>query len=239
MENVYIYGLIDPINNELRYIGKSINPNSRYRKHLQDSKKKITYKDKWIFNLINKNVKPELIIIDVVTNDNWVFWEIHYISYYRSIGWRLSNLTTGWDNPPNHKGRKRTDEEIKKISESHKGIKKTDYVRKKMSDAKKGKPILHLNNGKPRTEEHKKNLSLSLKGRISTNKGNKYSKELKQKLSDASTCKKKVNQFTKNGEFIKCWNSIIDAKKCLNIGHISECCLHKYKSAGGYRWEYT
>jgi nicotinamide-nucleotide amidase len=49
--------LIDTINNELKYIGKSINPESRYRKHLQDSKKKISYKDKWIYSLLEKNIK--------------------------------------------------------------------------------------------------------------------------------------------------------------------------------------
>jgi hypothetical protein len=69
--NIYYYGkciyfwIIDPIKNELRYIGKSINPNSRYRKHLQDSKKCISYKDKWIYSLLNNNIKPELFIIDI------------------------------------------------------------------------------------------------------------------------------------------------------------------------------
>lgn len=238
MGNVYIYGLIDPITDDLRYVGKSINPNSRYRKHLQDSKKKISYKDKWIYSLLNKNLKPELLIIDVVHNDDWIFWEIHYISYFKSIGCRLSNLTNGGDNPPNLRGRKRTIEEIKKISEKQKGIKKSDESRKKMSESKKGKPILHLNNGKPRGDEHRKNLSLSLKGRASINKGKKFSEEFKKKLSESSTSKKKVKQLTMGGEFIKEWNSISDAKKELKIGHISECCLHKIKSSGGYKWEY-
>jgi hypothetical protein len=170
--------------------------------------------------------------------DNWIFWEIHYISYFKSIGCRLSNLTKGGDNPPNNKGRKRTQEEILKISNAQKGIKKSDESRKKMSEAKKGKPILHLNNGKPRTEEHKKNLSLSLKGRVSINKGKKFSKEFREKLSQSSTCKKKIKQITINGEFIRTWDSISDAKKELKILHISECCLHKIKSAGGYKWEY-
>jgi hypothetical protein len=238
MENIYIYGLVDPTNNELRYVGKSINPNSRYRKHLQDSKKKISYKDKWIDSLLNKKIKPELLIIDVVSNDNWGFWEIHYISYFKSIGCRLSNLTNGGENPPNHKGRKRTPQEIKKISDSQKGMKRTDESKKKMSDAKKGKPIPHLNNGKPRTEEHKKNLGLSLKGRVSPNKGKKFSNELCLKLSNSSTSKKRVKQLTMDGKLIKEWDSINEAKKKIKNGHISECCLGKVKSAGGYKWEY-
>ena len=86
MGKVYIYGLIDRITNELKYIGKSVNPKSRYRKHLQESNKKNSYKDNWIYSLSLKNQKPELIIIDEVDEDNWMFWEKHYISYFKFIG---------------------------------------------------------------------------------------------------------------------------------------------------------
>ena len=95
MRKVYIYGLVDKSKNELKYIGKSINPQSRYRKHLQDSNKKISYKDKWIYSLLENKNKPELLIIDEVNEDNWVFWEKHYISYYKSIGCKLTNISEG------------------------------------------------------------------------------------------------------------------------------------------------
>lgn len=240
MEEVYIYGLIDPSKNELRYIGKSINPESRFRKHLQDSKKKISYKDKWIFSLIEKEIKPELIIIDIIKNENWENWEKFYISYFKSIGCRLTNISEGGENPPNRKGKHRTEEEIKKISKGNLGKKRTIETRKRISEAKKGKPILHLNNGEERSQSHKNNLSLSLKGRESPNKGKKYSKELKKKLSLASTCKKKVIQMDKNENIIKTWDSIADAQKKLKIRHISECCSNnKYcKTSGGFKWKY-
>lgn len=72
---------------------------------------------------------------------------------------------------------KRTTEHNKKISELQKGRKLSEETKKKISLSLKGKP-------KPkRTEEHIKNLSSSLKGRESPNKGKIFSKEYRKKLS--------------------------------------------------------
>lgn len=49
-----------------------------------------------------------------------------------------------------------------------------------------------------------------------------------------------VRQFTKNGVFIKDWESIKQASIELGISKsaISDVCSHRYISAGGYRWQY-
>jgi hypothetical protein len=239
MGKVFIYGLIDGSKSELKYIGKSINPQSRYRKHLQNSNKKITYKDNWICSLLENNKKPELLIIDEVDECDWEFWEKHYISYYKSIGCKLTNMSDGGENPPNLRGRKRTKEEIEKISKSNMGKKRSEETRKNISQSKKGKPIPHLNNGKERSLSHRNNLSLSLKGRTSPNKGRKYDEEHGKKLSNShSHQKRKVIQLTLDGEKIKIWESISEAKKEYKNNHISECCLGKIKTAAGYKWKY-
>lgn len=53
---------------------------------------------------------------------------------------------------------------------------------------------------------------------------------------------KKVNQYTKQWEFIKSWDSITDVTKELNINpsQISSCCLKikSYLSAWWYKWEF-
>ena len=232
MKKVYIYGLVDKSKNELKYIGKSINPQSRYRKHLQDSNKKISYKDKWVHSLLENNNKPELLIIDEVDEVNWEFWEKHYISYYKSIGCKLTNISEGGENPPSAYGRKWTPEQIKKNSESNKGKKRSEETKRNISLAKKGKPIPHLNNGKERSLIHRKNISLSMKGRVSPNKGSKY-------LSNShSHQKKEIIQLTLDGKVIKIWGSISEAKKEYKNNHISECCLGKIKTAAGYKWKY-
>lgn len=239
MCEIFIYGLVDPTNNQLRYVGKSVNPKNRFRKHLQESKKKVTYKDRWVNKLLENNIKPELLIIDVVDINDWVFWEQHYIEYFKKIGCKLTNATKGGDNPPIKTGKKRTKEEIEKIRKSNLGKKRSEETKKKISMSKKGKPIEHLNNGKERSLSHRINLSLSLRGRESPNKGKKYSKEHSEKLSRAHTKQKKeIIQMNIDGSFIKVWESISEAKKFYKNNHISECCLGKVKTAAGYKWKY-
>lgn len=70
---------------------------------------------------------------------------------------------------------------------------------------------------------------------IPWNKGKKMSTNYINK--NYST--KKVNQYTMNNDFIKCWNSIAQAEKELGITHISMCCKDKRKSAGNYIWRYA
>ncbi len=223
-ESVFIYGLVDKKTNTLRYIGKTKDIKRRFKRHISERFLHDSYKDRWIRKLIDDNQEPELLIIDVVDKLEWQYWEKFYISYYKFIGSYLTNGTNGGDEPPSTKGRKHTEES-----------------KLKMSKTKKGKPIPWLNDGKERSEEHRKNLSKSLKGRISPNKNKKFNDELKKKLSDASTCKKKVKQMDLDGNIIKIWDSISLAEKTLQIRHISEICrkLNHHKTAGGYKWEYV
>lgn len=69
----------------------------------------------------------------------------------------------------------------------------------------------------------------------------------KQKISKANSkpkppgfgdkISKAIGQYNLNGEFIKKWDSITEAKKHIK-GDILSCCQHKQKTAGGFIWEY-
>jgi group I intron endonuclease len=222
-ENVYIYGLVEKRTRYLRYVGKTNDINRRFRRHISERFLRDTYKDRWIRKLMERGDELEVVLIDSVKKTEWQYWEKFYIEYYKFIGCSLTNGTEGGDQPPSTKGRKHTEES-----------------KLKMSNTKKGKPIPWLNDGKVRSEEHRKNLSKSLKGRISPNKNKKFDDELKKKLSDASTCKKKVKQMDLEGNIIKIWDSVSLAEKTLQIRHISEVCrkLNHHKTSGGYKWEY-
>lgn len=52
--------------------------------------------------------------------------------------------------------------------------------------------------------------------------------------------KKQINQYDINNNYLKTWESIIEASKSLNIKaqNISSCCRNKAKTAGGYIWKY-
>lgn len=223
MEKIFIYILVDPISNQIRYVGKTTDVKRRIRRHISERFLHDSYKDRWIRKLIDNNHYPEIETIDIVSKDNWGYWEQFYISYFNFLGCNLTNGTIGGDEPPSTKGRKHTSES-----------------KLKMSNTKKGKPIPWLNNGLERTDEHRKNLSKSCKGRESPNKGKKFSIEYRNKLSESSTVKLKVNQLDLNGNLIKIWDSISLAQKTLQIRHISEVCRgdNNNKTSGGYRWEY-
>lgn len=78
------------------------------------------------------------------------------------------------------------------------------------------------------------------------NKQNNYAKNLEwctHKYNCEYSKNKKVNQYKKNGEFIKKYNSIKTAAEQTktHYSHIVNCCKHKYgfKTANGFKWEYA
>ena len=51
---------------------------------------------------------------------------------------------------------------------------------------------------------------------------------------------RKLLQYSKDGEFIKEWQSAVEVKRVLGIDHgnIARCCKGRYKSAGNFIWKY-
>lgn len=93
----YIYSLVDPFTNEIRYVGKTVNPRERYKEHLKE--KYNTRKCNWVQSLLLKGVEPEFMVLDIVKTEEWEFWERHYISLYKSWGFNLTNHTEGGKDP--------------------------------------------------------------------------------------------------------------------------------------------
>lgn len=133
---------------------------------------------------------------------------------------KLKILFSG-ENNPNWKGATTTEESRKKMSESHKG--------KKLS------------------ESHKNNIS---KGNI----GRKFSKETREKISKAVSGEKNGmygKHHTEETILLKSkpvicvetntvYKSATEAAKKLNLhqGSITNCCLKRQHTTGGYHWKY-
>lgn len=69
-----------------------------------------------------------------------------------------------------------------------------------------------------------------------------YNLGLKQPLNGTNNpSHKKINQYDIYGNFIRSWSYIKEASNSLNItaSSITFCCQHKYKTAGGFVWEYA
>ncbi len=94
---IKIYGLYSGNNTDIRYIGKTKQHLSkRLYSHIRDSiKNNKTYKDRWVNKCIKEREGIKIILLDEVEECEWEFWERWYISYFKSIGVRLTNNTNG------------------------------------------------------------------------------------------------------------------------------------------------
>lgn len=137
---------------------------------------------------------------------------------------KLSKSLTGKKKPPF------TDVHRNNLRLARANKKPSDKSKKIISDSLKSK--IPWNKGVPLKEETKKKLSLKNKGRV---------KNKKSVIKSAEGHFKSIIQLTKNGEFIKKWNSIIEASITLKIDSstITKCCKNKRKSAGGFIWCYS
>ena len=129
-----IYGLSDPISNQIRYIGKAVDLYTRIRNHYKESRLKyVTHKNTWIKSLLNEGLRVNVIILEVLNNEELLNEsEIKWIKYYREIGNDLTNGTNGGD------GGKMSPESLLKMSESKRGKTHSEETKLKMSLSKKG-----------------------------------------------------------------------------------------------------
>lgn len=94
-----IYGLCDPYDMELRYIGKAKDPVRRYYLHLCDSQlRRKSHRNNWIKWLLNSGEKPVLVTLDTgVRGEEWQDRERFWIRFAKGAGCCLTNATDGGD----------------------------------------------------------------------------------------------------------------------------------------------
>jgi hypothetical protein len=138
-DSAFIYSLEYPEGN-VRYIGKTIDPKRRLSGHLYPNvNEKGGRKGNWIKSLKKKGVRPIMNIIDIVSRENANFWEIHYISLFKSFGFDLTNNTFGGDGQSHmtEETRKKISKKIRKLREHstvwNKGIKCSEELKLKFS----------------------------------------------------------------------------------------------------------
>lgn len=92
---VYIYALLDPDTDEVRYIGKTNDLNKRMSGHCRTDQKSKTHKAKWINKLIASGKTPKMLVIEECTLDTWEEVECRWIAHYRAVNKRLTNIADG------------------------------------------------------------------------------------------------------------------------------------------------
>ncbi len=153
MKPVKIYLLIDPITNEIRYVGKTIQPlKSRLSAHINE--KSNCHRSHWIEKLKRAGVNPEIVLLEEIDGAwPWQESERFWIKYLRAIGINLTNNTSGGDGVPDLPeetrakmrltwlGRKHKPETIEKLRGCRKSYKHSKATKKKMSLSQRGRKI--------------------------------------------------------------------------------------------------
>lgn len=222
MRKGYIYSLICPLENRIRYIGKTVNnPLKRLSRHKKDAKsEKISHKISWLKKLDGLGLLEslEIKIVEECDINKIDEREIYWISKIPD----LVNTTPGGEcGSLNYK---HTESAKNKISESAKrGYKMSD-------EGKKNIGIAQIGNKKRLGKKHKRESLIRMSNSI------KESFKNGRKIHNA----KNVYQYDIELNFIKKWESGELASKELGIpqSSISLCANGLRKKAGNFIWKY-
>lgn len=232
---VYIYALIDPNTQEIRYIGRSLNPLLRLNKHLYNAKnikKNSTHCYCWIKGLLDNDQIPILQILEEVTEENWGEKEQYWINQFTN----LTNMIDGGKFCP-----MLIPEVIEKMKETKRKnpIVVSKETRDKLSAAmKKRSAEGRYKKGWKQTEEWKKSRS-KLSKELWENRNSEERKEIGKKITKGKY--KPILQLDEKLNIIKIWSSIGEAEKNFygtNKGQIKKY-MNNNKMCKGFYWRFN
>ena len=200
MQTTFIYSLTCPISGEIKYIGKADDIKRRLRQHTYQSKYSNSEKNIWITELLSEGLNPIIDVLDEVSYSDWGYWEDYWISQSKIWGFELLNKMNG-----GHGHGKHHPETIEKIRESQSGKNNAMYGKKTKGHT-----------GRVFSEEHKKNISQSKKGKVAHSKLTKDDAiNIKSLLSEGVSPYKIAKQYKVNHQTIynikngKTWSSLL------------------------------
>ena len=113
--STFIYALVNPRNNHVRYIGKANDPNKRLKEHLRLMGKNPWF-NRWLSQLIDIDIKPIIRLIMEIPKSEWGKWEKHWITSFRWAGEKITNLHDGGTGGNTMSGRKHSLKTRQKMS---------------------------------------------------------------------------------------------------------------------------
>lgn len=137
-----IYGLQDPRNKRIRYIGQSCRGLRRPAEHLEPARleaEKRTHCAKWIKSLLKIGLTYDVIVLEYVVEAALLdAAEVRWIAHGFAAGWSLTNHTAG-GGIRGYKHTPRTPETLARMSAAQKGRTLTAEHREKLRTANLGK----------------------------------------------------------------------------------------------------
>lgn len=124
----YIYKLLDPRDQSIKYIGKTNHIRTRLRKHLTQTGS--TRKHKWIKCLKKERLIPIIVVIEICNGNNVDEREKYWIRFYKQKSLTtLCNHTEGGEGGNTFGGRKHQESSKRKIGEANKNNRRPDLAR--------------------------------------------------------------------------------------------------------------
>ncbi|HYX42899.1 MAG TPA: hypothetical protein VE821_14430 [Pyrinomonadaceae bacterium] len=132
---IYIYGLTDPRNQEVRYVGASQRPQLRTAEHCAPKAvTKPSAKAEWLRELCALGLRPVLTILEATTRDNWQEREQWWIAHLKGKGARLTNATRGGEGMTTKLGVPCSERRRRAISAALKGHPVSEKTRRKFME---------------------------------------------------------------------------------------------------------
>lgn len=219
LKTTFIYILKCPKTGNVRYVGKSNDPKRRYYAHIRTDKTASCHKINWIQKLLKEGFKPELEILEEVSEEDWKERERFYISKYREL-YDLTNCKDGGEG----------------LFRGNQTSFKKGQISHNKGSRKKKKCVICGNffEVSPSGDKKYKCCSMKCSAVYQSNFPNKGA----FKKGHVSNNLTPVLQIDKNsGKVIVKHNSIVEAQEDLNILHISDVINGNRKTAGGFKWE--
>lgn len=184
---VYIYGLRDPRDGQIKYVGKAQDLVERMKGHFKGAKRQNTPKNAWLLKLKRLDLCPEMVLLEEVPEMIWPEAERRWITDMRGKGIPLKNICDGGEGRTGPlsdetkrklsiagRGRKWTPEQRKKASAAQMGHKHSLATKERIRQAAIGRKhtkearekMSQVRQGIPKSEEHRKKIGLAHKGRM-------------------------------------------------------------------------
>lgn len=233
-----IYGLLDPVTEQVRYVGKSKMGIKRAKHHAQPSALNVdrTHKGNWIRKLQKDGLLYEIKILEGGVED--LTWrEQVWIAYGRGLGWPLTNITCGGEPGPD--GYKWTPEHRAKISAANRGRQLTKDQRHRFLEAvanwqmTPGRAVALEKatsawRGRHHTEESKKRISA---GQV----GKKMSLEGREKIRLANS--RPIRDLTTGTIYASIKRAAEEVGLCARS--ICRVLKGRFSQTGGHQFEYA
>ena len=226
---VWIYALIDPRDETVKYIGKSKRPKARLREHIRRTYDSNSKKCAWIRKLLKVGLKPYIKILLETNEKEYAYWEEFYIKEHINKGCKLTNYDEkgiGIFSGKRQPIKKSTIRKLKKVKA--KKIYQYDLngnLIQEFPSLREAERILNINHG---------NISKCCNGLYPHTGGFIFKTDqsgIIQPVQNKKAEKKIVIEVSKDGSILQEFASIADAAKITGIdaSNISRVCNGKKK----------